>query len=389
MWGTDPFERVLTAEVRGTVDDVVTLAVDAADTRKLDAETRYKLVTMPVESRPDREFASVLRAADETMAAVTVADGSPLVGQPVGAIDVTVVAIRPREGPVEPLPARDRILTADDALYLVAAPEAIRKVEQAASSAVGGPTADPTVPTAGSGAELAPDEQVDATTPVAGESPDRDGATRAVDDRESAPDGSADLPADGAPGSGTATAPAESADAPFEPADSTDVGAPSEPSESADVDDLSDADAPGIRTLEADQPDGNGERAAAATDDSAPASGSGDDPSDGKPTREDLDDLAGVDVDDLTGTDVAVDADGEPDEQPNESADGADVDDPVDEPTVDEPAVDESAADDPTDDEEFGEADDADGEEFDSDDSGDDGGWTVAVDERRDADADR
>jgi len=96
VWRTDPFERVLTAEVRGNVDDVVTLAVDAADTRKLDAETRYKLVTLPVETRPDREFASVLRA-EETMAAVTVAERSALAGQPVGAVDVSVVAIRPQE----------------------------------------------------------------------------------------------------------------------------------------------------------------------------------------------------------------------------------------------------------------------------------------------------
>ena len=95
VWRRDPFERVLTAEVRATSDDVVTLAVDAADTRKLDDGERYKLVTLPVETRPDREFVSLLRAAEETMAAVTVGERSALDGQPAGALDVSVV---------EPLP---------------------------------------------------------------------------------------------------------------------------------------------------------------------------------------------------------------------------------------------------------------------------------------------
>jgi len=156
VWRSDPVERVLTAEVRATADDVVTLAVDAADTRKLDAGERYKLVTLPVETRPDREFVSLLRAADETMAAVTVAAGSPLVGQPTGALDVSVVAVRPAEGPVEPLPGRDRALRGGDTLYLVATPEAIRKVEAAAS----GP-AEPDGPPDG-GAELPPEDRVDA-----------------------------------------------------------------------------------------------------------------------------------------------------------------------------------------------------------------------------------
>jgi hypothetical protein len=158
VWTTDPHERVLTAELRGKASDVVTLAVDAADTRKLDDDTEYRLVTLPVETRPDREFASLLRAADETMAAVDIAEGSPLAGQPVGALDVSVVAIRPPEGPVEPLPGRDRLLAPGDSLYLVATPEAIRKVERGARA----PSAEP-------GSTMPPDRRVDPTTPVAGE----------------------------------------------------------------------------------------------------------------------------------------------------------------------------------------------------------------------------
>ena len=223
VWRTDPFQRVLTAEVRGSVDDVVTLAIDAADTRKLDAQTRYKLVTLPVEARPDREFASVLRAADETMAALTVASGSALAGQPVGALDVTVVAVRPREGAVEPLPARDRLLGPGDALYLVATPEAIRKVELGASPVDGHARPAEDGPSAGSGARLGPDEQVDASTPVSGPADDRpDTGTAAVETEQ--PD---------TPPSGAVTAePSESigSQQPPESAESTGPAAPSESS---------------------------------------------------------------------------------------------------------------------------------------------------------------
>ncbi|MFB6138819.1 MAG: hypothetical protein ABEJ26_00100 [Halosimplex sp.] len=236
VWRTDPFERVVTAELRGTVDDVATLAIDAADTRKLDAEDDYKLVTLPVETRPDREFASVLRAADETMAAVTVGAGSDLAGQPTGALDVTVVAVRPASGPVEPLPGRDRPLAPGDAIYVVAAPEAIRKIEAAATPRDGATPEGSGV----SGAALTPDEQID--------------PGRAVDDASAATSEGTGASADGEP------APAESA-----------------------ADPLTDADAPGIEALDtdgADAPaDGEPPGGAAETDDGT--GDSGDEESDG------------------------------------------------------------------------------------------------------------
>jgi len=132
VWRTDPMERVTTAELRGTAGDVVTLAVDAADTPKLDPDTRYRLITLPVETRADREFASLLRAAEETMALVEITEGSPLVGQPLGSVAVAVVALRAAAGGVEPLPGRERLLTAGDELYAVARPEELRKLESAA-----------------------------------------------------------------------------------------------------------------------------------------------------------------------------------------------------------------------------------------------------------------
>ncbi|WP_436907644.1 TrkA C-terminal domain-containing protein [Halosimplex marinum] len=393
VWRTDPFERVLTAELRGTVDDVATLAIDAADTRKLDAEEGYKLVTLPVETRPDREFASVLRAADETMAAVTVAAGSDLVDQPVGALDVTVVAVRPESGPVEPLPGRDRALAAGDAVYVVAAPEAIRKVEAAAGPRDGAAPEGP----AATGAALSPDEQVDPGRTVGGESTG-DGA----DDAE-APSGAAPSGSDA--GAGGETPPAESA-----------------------ADPLADADAPGIEALEADRTESaNGDPTAdeaAAVDETAAVDGAEsvdagpgtdgtpDEPP-AEPTREDLADLPGTDVDELTGADEATGdasdssaADADPGDDRDTSADtdeavgddwetlaepnsGGGPDDGED-ATGPDPGEDVTESDD-TVEETDGEADgsdtDSDGrEDADSDDGDDTDGssdWTVAVDQRR------
>lgn len=127
-------EFLTTAELRGVAGDVVTLAVDAADAPTLDADTTYRLVTLPVESRPDREFASLLRGAEETMDYIEIEPGSTLAGQPVGSLDVTVVAVRGSEGGLEPIPQRDRVLEAGDAVYVVARPDALRKLESSAIS---------------------------------------------------------------------------------------------------------------------------------------------------------------------------------------------------------------------------------------------------------------
>lgn len=131
----DP-ERVTTAEVRGTNGDVVTLAADEAEIEKLSPAERYRLVTLPAETRADREFAGLLRAAEETMGVVTVADGADLAGATVGELEVPVVAVRPPEGTVESLPSRSRVLAPGDTIYAVARPDAIRGLE---ARAQGGP----------------------------------------------------------------------------------------------------------------------------------------------------------------------------------------------------------------------------------------------------------
>ncbi|UPW01179.1 TrkA C-terminal domain-containing protein [Halorussus gelatinilyticus] len=127
-------ERVATAELRATVGDVATLALDADAAADLDAEAAYRLVTLPTEPSADREFSARLRAADETVGAVTLSAASPLVGAPVGSLDATVVAVRDPNG-IETIPADDRLLAPDDTLYVVARPDLLRKVEAAAGGA--------------------------------------------------------------------------------------------------------------------------------------------------------------------------------------------------------------------------------------------------------------
>lgn len=140
LWtaGKDP-ERVATAEVRGTTGDLVTLALDEADAEAIDLELCYRLVTLPQVSRPDREFASLLRRAEETMGVVTIVEGSALAGRPIGEVDATVVAVRPTGGSVVTIPKRDRTIEAGDELYVVARPEAIRRLEREGAGAAESP----------------------------------------------------------------------------------------------------------------------------------------------------------------------------------------------------------------------------------------------------------
>ncbi|WP_136717210.1 TrkA C-terminal domain-containing protein [Halorientalis salina] len=142
VWTTGPADHVTTGEIRGIAGDVVTLAVDAGDAPLLDPDTVYRLVTLPFEPRADREFASLLRAGSETMSVVTVPEASPLAGQPLGSLSVTVIAIRTADGTVEPIPDRFRTIRPGDSLYAVARPEQLRKINTAADAPETGPPAD-------------------------------------------------------------------------------------------------------------------------------------------------------------------------------------------------------------------------------------------------------
>ncbi|MFC7068121.1 potassium transporter TrkA [Halobaculum lipolyticum] len=131
--GEPSFERVAAAELRAVAGDVVTLAVDEADAGSFDADADYRLVTMPTSPRADREFASLLRVADETMAAVAVRAEGALAGTPVGDLAGTVVAVEAADGSVEPIPPRGRTLAVEETVYVVARPEVLRELERRAA----------------------------------------------------------------------------------------------------------------------------------------------------------------------------------------------------------------------------------------------------------------
>ena len=121
--------RVATAELRATAGETVTLVVDENDAAGLSPEERYRLVTLPAAARTDQEFASLLRAADETLGVVEIPDGSPLVGVAVGDLDATVVAVRERSGALDALPTRERSLEPGDSVYAIGRPDVLRGLE--------------------------------------------------------------------------------------------------------------------------------------------------------------------------------------------------------------------------------------------------------------------
>lgn len=141
LWASDSTgepERLATGEVRAAAEDTVTLVVDAQDASSL-AGRACRLVTLPTTARPERDFAALLRAADETMRAVRIESGSPLVDQPVGALDVTVVAVGSPDGGVVPTPSRRRSIAADETVYAVGTPSSLRRLETAAGQIADAP----------------------------------------------------------------------------------------------------------------------------------------------------------------------------------------------------------------------------------------------------------
>ncbi|KAB1187962.1 MULTISPECIES: potassium transporter TrkA [Haloferax] len=126
--------RVAFGELRGVADDVATVALDEEDASKLTGADEYRVVTLPADPRVDREFASLLRSADETMAVTTVQPDAALDGGRVADVDTTVVAIRPANNPIDAIPARTRELRAGDTLYVIGRPEVLRKVERRAAT---------------------------------------------------------------------------------------------------------------------------------------------------------------------------------------------------------------------------------------------------------------
>lgn len=121
--------RVATAELRAVAGDTVTLTLDEADAEALSLDEPYRLLTLPVTARADREFASLLRAADETFGVVSLPAESALSGVAVGDLDATVVAVRRADGGLETLPDRERPLAGGETVYALGRPEVLRGLE--------------------------------------------------------------------------------------------------------------------------------------------------------------------------------------------------------------------------------------------------------------------
>jgi len=136
--------RVGTAELRASVGGVITVVTGERIARAVDPTVEHRLMTLAADSHAEREFAGMLRREDETMGVVELPAGSPLVGSPVGALAVTVIAVRPAEGDIETIPERDRMLQAGDTLFAIGRPDALRRLE---TTEVGSPV-DSTAPTA-------------------------------------------------------------------------------------------------------------------------------------------------------------------------------------------------------------------------------------------------
>ncbi|MFB6093905.1 MAG: potassium transporter TrkA [Halanaeroarchaeum sp.] len=125
--------RVATGEIRGVAEDTVTVALDDRDAREV-AGGSYRLVTLPGTMSVERAFAGVLRAASETVAAIHIDPDSALVGETIGSLEATVVAVAPDEASILPIPPRSRPLAAGETVYVVADHSTVRRLEGQAAT---------------------------------------------------------------------------------------------------------------------------------------------------------------------------------------------------------------------------------------------------------------
>lgn len=130
IWRTDPAPvQVATGELRGIINDIVTVAIDADDADALSDEGPYRLMTMPAGQRADREFAALLRRSNESAAEVTVPPESPVIGQRMPDVGVTVLAIERSDGSIAAPPSPETTVAGGDRLIVYGRPDAIRRFE--------------------------------------------------------------------------------------------------------------------------------------------------------------------------------------------------------------------------------------------------------------------
>lgn len=126
-------KRVGTAELRAATETTATVSARAEIIATLDPETQYRLMTLPVDERADRLFASMLRQADETMSSFTVTADATLDGESIESLRLTVIAVERPDGETETIPQRSREIEAGDRLYVIGHPRQLRRAEASAT----------------------------------------------------------------------------------------------------------------------------------------------------------------------------------------------------------------------------------------------------------------
>jgi hypothetical protein len=347
VWDAESTQRVLTGELRGVAGDVVTIAIDAADTPKLNPTKRYKLVTLPVEDRPDREFAALLRAAEETLATVTVGEGSKLDGATVDSLGVTVAAITSAETEPEPLPVGERALAGGETIYMIGKPPALRRIEAAGEPPESVEPAEdmPSARGEQSGTTAADSAAGDATT--AAESGPADSTVSAGPDAaESEAEPPADADAEPSAADGADSAPAAPDEDTAEATDGEAEQGVADDKAFPDTDDLAGIDtAEAVESMEVPSADDDGDP---SSDDGSPAA----DDADSDDTADDavdLDELAGQDSREVNDPLADLDDDADAFESLSDTAEESDAadssGDDIDPVGAMEEAVDDPAAD--------------------------------------------
>jgi len=133
IWDPTTDRRLGTAELRASVDRIVTISARESVVAAVDPRSEYRLMTLAADERADRAFAAMLRRADETMSAVDVAEGSTLASRTVGELGLSVIAIRAADGTTSTIPTRGRPLSAGDRLFAIGHPTQLRRLEAAAT----------------------------------------------------------------------------------------------------------------------------------------------------------------------------------------------------------------------------------------------------------------
>ncbi|MFB6302535.1 MAG: TrkA C-terminal domain-containing protein [Haloferacaceae archaeon] len=121
--------RLGVAELRASVGEVATVATDVPVADEIDPRAEHRFMTLSADAHPDREFAAMLRGQDETMSVVDVAAESPLVGRPIGDLDVAPIAVRSSEGDVDTIPQQEYVIQAGDRLFAIGRPQDLRTLE--------------------------------------------------------------------------------------------------------------------------------------------------------------------------------------------------------------------------------------------------------------------